>query len=164
MAESNLMNAGDQTSLQFVSIEPPLPPGTDWGFWGQVAGWSLATLLLVMIIIWLLWRFYQPWRRQLVQIDKALEYRVAQKPQAEVPKELVWRLYAIVQPLQNKTSVSTGESEQACLDQTSFWQALNHAAFSEDKVSRETFEALLAQARSVAKAENRGLGGVKWTR
>lgn len=164
MAESTLMNAETQASLDFVTIEPPLPPGTDWAFWGQIAGWSLTAVLLVLVIVWLLWRFYQPWRRQLVQVHKALEQRVAKQPQAEVPKELVWRLYTAVQPLQDKASLSADESEQACSDHAPFWQALNHAAFSADKVSRETFEALLVQARSVAKAENRGLGGVKWTR
>ncbi len=144
MADSSV-NTSDTIvdGLSLQDIELPTPPGVDWAFWISVLGWSLLALALIVALLLLGRRFYAPVQLSL-QLQK-LQKTTLMDSESTVAKDRIWQLYGWSRRLQERVPRSKAEADEM----TAFMERLNHLGFSQQDVSRETYQELVQQAQTL---------------
>ncbi|MDA3807864.1 MAG: hypothetical protein PF440_08130 [Thiomicrorhabdus sp.] len=148
-------------TLDLMDIEAPLEPGFDWIQLVDSALWVILLLVLLVALLTLGQRFYQPsalsW--QLRRLASKVENTEGRDDVIELDQ--AWLLYdwcLRLQKLQQKSSPAVeGLTERTALANSeldSLLVKVNQLSFSKQPVSRETYISLLHEAELALKASS----------
>jgi len=143
------------TPSELIDIELLIEPGFDWWFWLESAGWMLAGLLTLVVILYFARFLYRPY---LFQWQLKVLVKNADKAESVILRTDLLALYHwFVQYevwLKKSSKSSVQRSENALIEWPElahFTERLNQACFSNQAVSRETYLGLLSQAKGLVK-------------
>jgi hypothetical protein len=148
-------------SLDLMDIEAPLEPGFDWSQLVDSALWGILLLVLLVALLKLGQRFYQPaalsW--QLRRLASNVADTEGRDRDETIEFDQAWLLYdwcLRLQKLHKKSSPAVeGLNETTPLpspELNSLLVKVNQLSFSKNPVSRETYITLLHEAERALKA------------